>query len=328
MDNTTFASYKFKPSDVIEGLNRYFADAKANRYRRVPLEIRNGVWTSDPDYRKDIVFTNSYSDASVTTKASERGWKYYLICDPEEVVGVAINWLRGTSDIFCEENLDAVPVAKVRDALGIAEDSDIFQCIKYRNHQLETLRTELAESRRMYHNAIKERNQFGKRLADIRKAAGMAVGDPSDLVKYVETLREKAEENSVLRGNLDYFADIAQGRQKALSNLHDDILKVYREIFDCSNGDPEGADEETLHDILTEYQRVLKLKDAAEEKAIKYKELARENEEKAAKYKVRLDNAERQLRWTEEVSSERIKKYEELVSLEQKLSEIKDICER
>ena len=366
MDNTTFASYKFKPSDVIEGLNRYFADAKANRYRRVPLEIRNGVWTSDPDYRKDIVFTNSYSDASVTTKASERGWKYYLICDPEEVVGVAINWLREehdifytpgmevpvedfdvdeaareyeketrTSDIFCEENLDAVPVAKVRDALGIAEDSDIFQCIKYRNHQLETLRTELAESRRMYHNAIKERNQFGKRLADIRKAAGMAVGDPSDLVKYVETLREKAEENSVLRGNLDYFADIAQGRQKALSNLHDDILKVYREIFDCSNGDPEGADEETLHDILTEYQRVLKLKDAAEEKAIKYKELARENEEKAAKYKVRLDNAERQLRWTEEVSSERLKKYEELVkerekvkSLEQKLSEIKDICER
>ena len=100
MDNTTFASYKFKPSDVIEGLNRYFADAKANRYRRVPLEIRNGVWTSDPDYRKDIVFTNSYSDASVTTKASERGWKYYLLCDPEEGAGVAINRLREEHDIF------------------------------------------------------------------------------------------------------------------------------------------------------------------------------------------------------------------------------------
>lgn len=82
----------------------------------------------------------------------------------------------------------------LREALGIAKDSDIFQCIKYRNHQLETLRIELVEARRMYHNSIKERNRFGKRLADIRKAAGMADDDPSDLVKYVETLRRFEEE--------------------------------------------------------------------------------------------------------------------------------------
>jgi hypothetical protein len=101
-------------------------------------------------------------------------------------------------DIFCEENLDMVSVARVREALGIAEDSDIFQCIKYRNHQLETLRTELVEARRMYHNAIKERNQFGRRLMDIRKAAGMADDDHGDLVKYIEYLRKCEEEYEYL----------------------------------------------------------------------------------------------------------------------------------
>lgn len=324
MDKMTFASYKFKPGDVIEGLNRYFAETKAHRYLRASLEIRNGVWTGNPDYRKDIVFTNSYSDVLVTMKASERGWKYYLICEPEEVSGVAINWLREEHDIFytpgmdmpgededfdifCEENLDVVPVAKVREALGIAEDSDIFQCIKYRNNQLETLRTEVAVARRRHQRAIDERNQFGKRLADIRHAAGMAVGDPSDLVEYVKALREKAGENgenSVLRGNLDYFADLAQKRQTELSNLRYEIRKVYREIFDCSNGDPEGSDAEVLQDILTEYKQVLKLKDVAEEKAIKYKELARENEEKLAREK----------EWTKKMGD--------------KLIEIQDICER
>ena len=54
--------------------------------------------------------------------------------------------------------------------------------------------------------------------------------------------------------------------------IHNQILQVYREIFDCSNGDPEGTDMENLTDILTEYKRVLALKDAAEEKTIRYKE--------------------------------------------------------
>lgn len=44
MDKGTFASYKFKLSDVIEGLNRYFAETKANRYLRVPLEIHKIVF--------------------------------------------------------------------------------------------------------------------------------------------------------------------------------------------------------------------------------------------------------------------------------------------
>lgn len=364
MDKDMFKSYKFKPSDVIEGLNRYFAESKAFRYRRVPLEIRRGVCYNNPDCVKDIMFTNNRPECA--TKSGWRCWNHYIICDPEEVVGVAINWLREEHDIFytpgmkapvedfdvdeaskeyekatrkdrieelqesrrdliealqrrlyetkrrivalekghaekskiidrqvtrikeleerlrekTEENLDLVPVARVREALGVAEDSDIFQCIKYRNNQLETLRTEVAIARRRHQRDIEDRDQFGKRLADIRKAAGMADGDPTDLVKYVETLHEKANENSVLRGNLDYFANLAQGQQTTLSNVRYEILKVYREIFDCSNGDPEGSYEETLQDILTEYQRVLKMK------------------------------------------------FERANKLEQKLNEIKDICER
>lgn len=219
MDKMTFASYKFKPSDVIEGLNRYFAEAKAFRYCRVPLEIRNGEVKPGNYYvLRNIVF--------VTTppKVKELGY-YYLICDPEEVVGVAINWLReehnifytpgmneppikDPDDIFCMENLDAVPIAKVREALGIAEDSDIFQCIKYRNHQLETLRTEVAVARRKDHLLSEQTKRLSK-----------------------------------------------------LANLRSSILKVYREIFDCSNGEPEGTDEENLQDILTEYQRVKELND-------------------------------------------------------------------
>lgn len=56
-----------------------------------------------------------------------------------------------------------------------------------------------------------------------------------------------------------------------LVNLRLSILQVYREIFDCSNGDPEGTDMENLQDILTEYQRVLKMKDDAETDNVKWR---------------------------------------------------------
>ena len=277
-----------------------------------------------------------------------------------------------TSDIFCEGNLDMVPVVKVREALGIAEDSDIFECIEYRNRQLETLRDRLVVKRRMYDNAIDERNKFGRRLRDIREASGMADDDRSDLVEYIETLRKSEETYEDLYKQYEkMYSELRDAKFTKLSaerthykrcyeSLKNGILEVYREIFDCSNGDPEGTDEETMNDILTEYKRVLKLKDVAEEKTIKYKELARENEDKANKYKVRLGNAERQLRWTEEVNKEWLKKYEKLKSeldemkelyrgaavgngglceelakekertkrLEQKLSDIQAICER
>lgn len=382
MDKMTFASYKFKASDVIEGLNRYFAETKAFRYLRASLEIRRGVCFNNPDCVKDIIFGNNPPERATKAWCC---WHYYLVCDPEEVVGVAINWLREEHDIFYTpwmrvpvEDFDVDEAAKeyeketrkdLKETLqrrlheakrriialeaGHAEKSKIIDRQVARIRDLEK---ELAEKDTrikgleadiaITNRSVKEQTKLRRRLADIRKAAGMADGDPTDLVKYVEALREKAEENSTLRGNLDYFADLAQGRLTELSNLRYEILKIYREIFDCSNGDPEGSDEETMQDILTEYKRCLELKDAAEEKT--------------AKYKTRLDNAERQLRWTEEVNKEWLKKYEKLKSelnemkelyrgaavgngglcedlakekewtkkLEQKLIEIQDICER
>lgn len=199
----------------------------------------------------------------------------------------------------------------LREALGIAEDSDIFQCIKYRNSQLEILRTEVAVARRRYNRANNDRSYLGKRLVDIRKAAGMADDDPTDLVKYVEQLREANEELSnhrvaegwLRKDNSDLAIDVANLKEQ-LRVLRYDILEVYREIFDCSNGDPEGTDEEVMQDILTEYKRTLELKNVAEEKTIKYKELARENEE----------NLAREREWTKKMGH--------------KLVEIQDICER
>lgn len=284
MDNTTFASYKFKPSDVIEGLNRYFAETKANRYLRVPLEIRRGVCYNNPYCVKDIIFTNSPPDRN--TRSGHVCWHYYLICDPEEVVGVAINCLREEHDIFYTPGME-VP----------REDCDIFCEENLDTETVEKLRTELVEARRMYHNSIKERNQFGRRLMDIRKASGMADNDPGDLVEYIETLRKSEAEYEHLCNQYEKmycelrdakFTKLSEERDRykwLYGNLKNEILKIYREIFDCLNGDPEGSDKEVLQDILTEYKRTLELKNVAEEKIIKYKELARENEEKAAKYK-------------------------------------------
>lgn len=250
MDKGTFASYKFKPSDVIEGLNRYFAETKANRYLRASLEIRRGVCYNNPDCVKDIIFTNSPPDRH--TRSGHVCWNYYLICDPEEVVDVAINWLREEHDIFytpgmeapgedrdifCEEKLKevsiepVVPVAKVREALGIKEDEDIFQCIKYSNSQLEILRTEVAVARRQYHKAIEERNQFGRRLADIRHAAGMADGDTTDLVEYVESLRRCGEEYEKLyKGYEKMYCELRDAKFTKLSEERDRYKWLYENL--------------------------------------------------------------------------------------------------
>lgn len=381
MDKGTFASYKFKSFDVIEGLNRYFADAKANRYRRVPLEIRNGTVKPGNYY----VFRNLVFDVS-TPKIKECGYGY-ILCDPEEVVGVAINWLREEHDIFyipgmevpredCDVDEAAkeyekatrtsepvVPVAKVRGILGINPEVDFFEALKCARGDMDAttrLRLESSELRHQNH-------QLYRRLADIRKAAGMAVSDPTDLVKYIKNLREANEELSdhrvaegwLRKDNSDLAVDVANLKEQ-LRVLRYEILKVYREIFDCSNGDPEGSDEEVLQDILTEYKRTLELKNVAEEKTIKYKELARENEDTAKENRVQWNNTKAQLQWAQKENLEWVKRYEALKSelnemkelyrgaavgngglcedltkerertkrLEQKLIEIQDICER
>lgn len=60
---------------------------------------------------------------------------------------------------------------------------------------------------------------------------------------FQKKLKEKAEEKAV-------------GYKTELNKCRADILRIYREIFDCSNGDPEGSDEENLNDILEEYRNV------------------------------------------------------------------------
>ena len=122
-----------------------------------------------------------------------------------------------------DEATRVVPVAKVRDALGIAEGSDIFQCIKYRNRQLENLMTELAvqkckvtrlegeletskaSNERAHSEMYKARGekyelekrnaQLCKRLADIRNAAAMDAGDPGDLVEFIKDMRAKLDKD-------------------------------------------------------------------------------------------------------------------------------------
>lgn len=73
----------------------------------------------------------------------------------------------------------------------------------------------------------------------------------------IKELGERLKENTVDK-------QLEMRAANKLANLRLSILQVYREIFDCSNGDPEGTDEETMQDILTEYKRVLKMKDDAE----------------------------------------------------------------
>ncbi|MBR5299051.1 MAG: hypothetical protein IKU36_02240 [Bacteroidales bacterium] len=347
-------------------------------------------------------------------KVKEIGY-YYLICDPEEVVGVAINWLREKYDIFYTPGMevpaedfdvdeaakeyekatrnDVVPVAKVREALGIGEDTDIFEWIAFLKKSNERAHSEMYKARGGKYELLKqvreilninpEANLFdalrgargdmdavtrlrlesselrhqnynlGRRIADIRKTAGMKDDDPTDLVKYVEALREDSEEladHRVAEGwlrkdNSDLSIDVANLKEQ-LRVLRYEILKVYREIFDCSNGDPEGTDEETMNDILTEYNRTLELKNVAEEKTIKYKELARENEEKAAKYadiakenRLRYEKIKSELDEMTKIHGESVitsgglcedlaMEREKVKRMEQKLIEIQDICER
>lgn len=352
MNKSHFASYKFKPSDVIEGLNRYFAEAKANRYRRVPLEIKNGTVKPGNYYVfRDIVFYVA------VPKVTECGY-YYLVCDPEEVVGVAINWLREEHDIFYTP-----PKADELEAKIEPLSSTFYCCDSKLVTETQRLQEENKKLKKKVAEQQKKIDSYEATLSKITDIMEPKYAGPA----WSETWDDLVERIKRMKGNLDYFADLAQKRQTELSNLRYDILKVYREIFDCSNGDPEGTDAEALQDILTEYKRTLELKNAAEEKTIKYKELARENEEKANKYKdiakenrVQWNNTNAQLQWAQEENRKWLEKYEKLKSefneminlycgaavgngglcedlakerekvkrMEKKLIEIQDICER
>lgn len=307
MDKMTFASYKFKPNDIIEGLNRYFAETKAFRYRKVSLEIQNGEVKPGNYYvLRNIVF------ATDVPKVKEYGY-YYLICDPEEVVRVAINWLREECDIFYTPgmkigNEDPVDLdifdnpryrflSELSSELGIrtivgpgnvekTEDA-IMSAVKRRNDELKNFRShqideegeeearkEFLRKLRCYRDtcsnskAIKERDAANDALFELRAkirevyrevfGCSMEIdyGNTSALndilkeFKFQKKLKEKAEEK-------------AASNKMELQQCRAYILEIYREIFDCSNGDPEGSDKETLNDILEEYRNVYSALDDA-----------------------------------------------------------------
>lgn len=270
MDKTTFASYKFKPSDVIEWLNRYFAESKAFRYRRVPLEIKNGTVKPGNYY----VFRNLVFDAKIP-KSKECGY-YYVICDPDEVVGVAINWLREEHDIFYtpgmeapkEDRDDIFCMENLKETKNFSITIDDF-CVddaakEYEKATRKDRIEELKESRRDLIEALQKRLHDAKRRIVALEAGH---GERSEIIDR-QTAKIKELEEACLRK--DHIISEQTKRLNKLVNLRLSIIQVYREIFDCSNGDPEGSDKENLQDILTEYKRVLELKNAAEEKAAKY----------------------------------------------------------
>lgn len=223
MDKMTFASYRFKPSDVIEGLNRYFAETKAYRYRRVPLEIKNG---------------------------EVKPGNYYEF-RPEEVVGAAINWLREEHDIFYTPGMEApgedcdadeaakeyeketrtsepmVPIKKVREILGINREVNLFEALRHARGDIDAatrLRLESADLRHQNH-------QFGRRLADIRKAAGMADDDHSDLVKYIETLRKCEEKYEYLYKQYErMYCELRDAKFTNLSEERDRYKWLYMNL--------------------------------------------------------------------------------------------------
>lgn len=207
MDKDMFKSYKFKPSDVIEGLNRYFAETKAFRYRRVPLEIRRGVCYNNPDCVKDIVFGNNPPERATKAWCC---WHYYLICDPEEVVGVAINWLREEHDIFYTPGMNEPPIKD-------PDDVDDF-CVDDAAKEYEKAKAARAELAYLYKTVLgKDRldrdlsphevmkailDEYNKREEFIRElSCSLGFGNPvvkpdnidqkeKDILKRVEKLKD------------------------------------------------------------------------------------------------------------------------------------------
>ena len=85
----------------------------------------------------------------------------------------------------------------------------------------------------MYHNSIEERSKFGRRLADIRKAAGMADDDPSDLVKYIETLRKCEEEYEYLYKQYEkMYCELRDAKFTKLSEERDRYKWLYGNLKD------------------------------------------------------------------------------------------------
>lgn len=263
MDKGTFASYKFKPSDVIEGLNRYFAGTKAYRYRRVSLEIRNGeVKLGNYYVIRNIVFDvnpkfRGYEDYYII-----KGLEADIICDPEEVVGVAINWLREEHDIFYTPGME-VPV----------EDFDVDEAV--REYEKATRKDRVEELRGSWSDIIAA---LQKRLSDTKrrivaleeghaeksKIIDRQVARIKDLEKQLHEAEERFDSSKKAYESLKEFRDsvceildipysMADDQEQILKEIHD-FADRYYELRDfradiCGVLDIDGTLTETIYKL-------------------------------------------------------------------------------
>ena len=379
-------------TDIIQKVLDVSFNVTSPTFTRGPKDayVVSYSWELHPvyDYDEGRVKNNTVKAISVTVGDSEHNM--YEFEDVEDCdVDAMITWLRNEHKVYYTPNNELLnekqkKIDSYEATLGKITDimkpeyagpawsetwDDLVERIKRMKEKSEELKAESTDWMNSFTKAQDARSTFCKKL---KEALNVDYRYPGSFPKMEEDIlaeikRLKTEENSALRSNLNYFADIAQGRQMTLSNVRYKILKVYREIFDCSDGDPEGTDAEALQDILTEYKRTLELKNVADEKTIDWKERARENEEKATAYKdiakenrVQWNNTKAQLQWAQKENLEWVKRYEKLKSelnemkrgygesvitsgglcedlakerekvkrMEQKLIEIQDICER
>lgn len=119
-----FEAYKFKPADVVAGLNKYYGIKKTMWTNHFKVKVPSG-------YRA-IVF----SDAKVSEAINWLREEHDIFYTP----GMEVP--REDCDIFCEGNLDMVPITRVREALGIVDEYvDILGTIR----KLREERNELKE---------------------------------------------------------------------------------------------------------------------------------------------------------------------------------------
>lgn len=97
-------------------------------------------------------------------------------------------------------------------------------------------------------------------LEDALKQA--CLHNSSDNADILTEYKRVKELNDRMRKNLDYFAKAAQERWENLTELREKIYKTYIAIRPNEALHKDAMD--TLDDILTEYERVLKMKDDAE----------------------------------------------------------------
>lgn len=175
----SFSKYCFSVNDVIKGLNEYYGHGVNAEWPF--LMIENGVVDA---VRRDKVYFSKLVLPEVLRRETGKT-SFLIVCDPAEAAIDAVKWL-GSIGVVYYPWMNAI--------------SEPEPCEP-------SLRKLMAE-----------RNKFGKRLSDIRKAAGMADGDPTDLVEYISKLRSQRDK---YRQNSDKYETLIH----CIRSIIEDIKK-------------------------------------------------------------------------------------------------------